>query len=117
MEPVDPPPKKYELKPREFERLNPKGSAGKSTEHDVFAILQQNRTVEPRDGKDLVEIREVKSRRKRDYWLLLVPSTGSLAAVAWFGRANPYVLVAACSGIVLVWIGLTWIMWVVMDDY
>ena len=117
MEPDDPPPKKYAMKPRVFEQLNAKGSTGKAPEHDVFAILQQNRAVEQNDGKDLVEIREVKSRRKRDYWLLLLPMIGTFALVAWFGRGNQYVLVFSCSAIGLVTVGLTWIMWVVMDNY
>ena len=117
MEPDEPAPKKYGIKPREFERLNAKGPAGRSAEHDIYAMLQQNLAIEKKAGLNEVEIKEVKSRRKRDYWLLLVPSIGTLALAAWLGRANPYVLVPACSGIVLVSIGLTWVMWFVMDDY
>jgi hypothetical protein len=116
MEPTDPPRKNYGLKPREFDRLNAPGKAPeKSIGHDVYAMLQQNRAAEQR--AEIIEIKEVKSRRKRDYWLLLVPGTGSLALVAWLGRGNPYVLVFACSGIALLSLGLTWIMWFVMDDY
>ena len=118
MEPVDPPRKNYELKPREFDHLNAPGRAPeKSTQHDIHAMLKQNHAAEQKAGINEVEIKEVKSRRKRDYWLLLTLSAGFFATIGWLGRHNPYVLVPAFSGVVLVSVGLTWIMWFIMDDY
>ncbi len=119
MDPADPPPKKYEFKPKEFERVNapPGSSVGKSTEHDVFAILQQNRAIEQRKGLGEIEIKKVRSRRKRDYWLLLIPSVLLLGVITWQSRSNPFFLVCGLTGIVVVALGLTWIMWHVMDDY
>lgn len=118
MESNEPPRKKYGLKPREFDRLNAPGKAPeKSGEHDVPAMLQQNRSVERQAGKDKFELRETKSRRKRDYWVSLFLSSGFFGVLAWLGRDNPFVLIAACSGLVLAAVGLTWVIWFVMDDY
>lgn len=117
MQPDDPPPKKYDLKPREFERLNPRGPAGKGTEHDVYAILQQNRAVEQRLGLGEVEIRKKKSRRKRDFWLLLIGGNLLVAGLVAVGRFNLISLIFGLAGMVVLSVGLTWIMWFVMDDY
>ena len=118
MEPADPPPKKYDMKPREFDRVNaPAGNAGKSTEHDVYAMLQHNRTVEQQAGLNEVKIRPVKSRRKRDYWLLLLLGNLLLAIVGLVGLGNAFVMVSAGAGIVIFSLGITWVMWFVMEDY
>jgi len=117
MEPVDPPPKKYDLKPRKFELLNRKDPAGKGAEHDVHTILKQNRAAEQRQGLDEVTIRPTKSRRKRDYWLLLFSVNTTIATVGWLGRANVVVVVFTLAGFVIFNLGLAWIMWFVMDDY
>jgi len=110
-------PKKFDLKPREFERLNTPGPAGKGAEHDVFAILQQNRSVEKQKGLNEVEIKETKSRRRRDYWLVLLGGNLLLGGVAVLGRSNAVVLVYDLAGFVIFNLGLTWVMWFVMDDY
>ena len=118
MEPADPPPKKYDLKPREFERVNAlAGNAGKGTEHDVYAMLQHNRAVEQQSGLNEVEVKHIKSRRKRDYWLLFLLCNPLFAIVAWLGRGNPFVFASGLAGIVLFSLGLTWVMWFVMEDY
>jgi hypothetical protein len=98
MEPDDPPPKTYGFKEREFKRDNararrtrrprakemaimagpvvksPKGATGPKAgdPNDVYTALQHNRAVEKQRGLNEIEIREVKFRRKRDYWLMLV---------------------------------------------
>lgn len=118
MEPTDPPRKHYGLKSREFDRLNASGKTPeKSVEHDVPAMLQQNRAVERQAGKDKLELRKTKSRRKRDYWLSLFLSSGFFGVLAWLGQDNLFVLISACSGLVLAAVGLTWVIWFVMDDY
>ena len=117
-DPPDPPRKHYGLKPREFDHVNAQGRApAKSTEHDVYKILEQNQAAEQKAGINEVEIKEVKSRRRRDYWLLMSLGLGFFGTAAWLGRNNPYVLVPAFSGMVLVTLGLTWIMWFIMGDY
>lgn len=119
MEPENPPRKMYAPKPREFERVNapPGSTAGKSTAHDIHAMLEQNRALEKKAGLKEVEIRPVHSRRKREYWQLLVAGNVVFALIAWFGRNNAFVAVSAGSGVVIFSLGLTWIMWFVMNDY
>jgi hypothetical protein len=117
MKPEDPAPKKYGMKPREFERLNPPGPAGKGAEHDVFAILQQNRSVEQRKGLGEVEIRETRSRRKRDYWLVLIGGNLLIVGLVALGRFNLISVLFGLAGVVILSLTITWIMWFVMDDY
>lgn len=145
MDQPDPPRKFYEFKDREFKRDNqPAGAApplptakelammagpvvpsGTTTTtgakpgdpNDVYVALEQNRAVERKSGRDEVEIRQVKSRRTRDYWLLLVSSELLLGLITWQGRQNPVLFVSALAGMVLVGVTLTWVMWQVMDRY
>lgn len=145
MDQPDPPRKIYEFKDREFKRDNPPAGAapslptakelammagpaapaaarakpGPKTDdpNDVYIALQQNRAVERQAGRDEIEIRRTKSRRTRDYWLLLVSSELLLGLITWQGRGNPVLFVSALAGMVLVGISLTWVMWQVMDRY
>jgi hypothetical protein len=118
MEPDEPPRKDYVMKEREFERVNAvPGTQARSSEHDIHSILEQNRAVEQRKGLNEVVIKQTVSRRKRDFWLLFVPSNLLLAILTWQGRDNPFFLTAGLSAMVLVSLGLTWIMWFVMGDY
>lgn len=115
---TDPPPKKYGLKAKEFTRVNAEpGTQEPSADHDVYAILQSNRAREQLHHLGEVEVKEVKSRRRRDYWTLLLLTNTLLSVIAWQGRGNFIVLVSASTGVVLVTIGLTWVMWFVMSDY
>ena len=114
----DPPRKTYGLKPKEFERVNAApGTQEPSADHDVYAILQANRAREQDHGLGEVEIKTVKSRRRRDYWTLLLLTNALFAVIGFTGRENIMVLVSAGTGMILTSVGLTWIMWFVMDDY
>ncbi len=114
----DPPPRQFALKPKEFERVNAApGTQEKSATHDVHAIRRELREREQAHGMDQMEIKRVRSRRRRDYWLLLLTADSALVLTAWQGRGNVFVLVSAATGVVVATIGLTWIMWFVMDDY
>jgi len=144
MEPDEPPRKNYEFKEREFQRDNPlasgapplptaqelakmaggpgptqRGKAGPKANdpNDVFHLLQHNRVIEQKHGRDTIEVRRTTSRRKRDYWLLLIPSNLLLGVLSWQGRGNPFLLVCGLAGMVVVTLGVTWIMWFVMEDY
>lgn len=145
MDQPDPPRKFYEFKDREFKRDNvpasgapplptakelammagpvvPSGTAATAgakpgDPNDVYVALEQNRAVEKQAGRDDIEIRQVKSRRTRDYWLLLVSSELLLGLITWQGRGNPVLFVSALAGMVLVGVSLTWVMWQVMDRY
>ena len=84
---------------------------------DVFTMLQQNRAVEQKNGKDVVEIREVKSRRKRDYWLILMGGNLLILGLVALTRFNSISLIYGFSGVIILSLSLTWVMWFVMDDY
>lgn len=118
MEPAEQPPKNYAMKPRKFARVNaPAGTQAKSAEHDVYAILQQNRAVEKLAGLNEVELKVVKSRRKRDYWLLLIAGNLLIVSLVALGRLNAVSMIFGLAGIVILSLGLTWVMWFVLDDY
>ena len=143
MEPPDPPRKNYDFKERAFKRDNvpaadappvptakelammagpvtrsSQGGAAKADDpNDVYAVLQRNRAVEKKLGLNEVELQQIKSRRKRDYWLLLLASEAGLAVVAVVGRSNVFVLACSVAAMGLVAFGLTWIMWQVMNKY
>ena len=144
MEPDDPPPKVYGFKDREFKRDNvrmpdaaplptakelavmagpvtasPKGATGPKANdpNDVYAALQQNRAVEKTFTGDEIVIRKIKSRRWRDYWLIMLSSEVLLGTVTVLGRGNPMTFVCGLAGMVLVGVSITWIMWQVMDRY
>lgn len=140
----DPPRKNYDFKERAFQRDNPvgpelppmptaqemakmaggpvrsaRGATGPkaSDPNDVFHVLQHNRAIEQQHGLNEVEVRRTRSRRKRDYWLLVIPSNLLLGILTWQGRGNPFVLVCGLAGLVVATLGITWIMWFVMEDY
>lgn len=143
MEPDDPPPKTYGFKEREFKRDNAMGKADapptakemaimagpvvKSSKgatgpkagdpNDVYTALQHNRAVEKQRGLNEIEIREVKSRRKRDYWLMLVGGNILIVGTVAVLGANAITAIFGLGGVILFNVGLTWIMWQVMDRY
>ncbi|MBI2514220.1 MAG: hypothetical protein HYV96_19785 [Opitutae bacterium] len=89
--------------------------------NDVFAIQRELREREIAAGMDELAPphRPVRSRRKRDYWLLTILTNGVLLPLALWGyRTQNAVLFVYCiAGLALVNAALTWIMWVLMDDY
>jgi hypothetical protein len=144
MKPDEPPRKNYGFKDRAFQRDNPlssdapplptaqelakmaggpaptpsrKAGAKAGDPNDVFNILLHNRAFEQKHGLDKVEVRRTRSRRKRDYWLLLIPSNLLLGILTWQDRGNPFILVGGISGMIVVSLSVTWIMWFVMEDY
>ena len=118
MEPDNPPRKDYALKTRKFERVNaPAGSQKKSTEHDVYAILQQNRAEEKKFALNEVQIKENKSKRKRDFWLMLVGGNLLIVTLVIVTGFNVVSVIFGLAGIIILSLGLTWVMWQVMDKY
>ncbi len=57
------------------------------------------------------------SRRKRDYFLTLIVGNLLLAASVVISGNNVVVLAYGAAGMIVLTLGLTWIMWFVMDDY
>lgn len=143
----DPPRKFYQLKPKEFEMVNPpasmppadstpidvrghlraanagplerpKASRTPAPSNDVHALLRQNQARIAAAGLHEVEPRPRRpSRRKRDYWLLLAVMNGFFGFLAFGPYRNPMTFVYGLAGMIIFTLGLTWVMWFVMDDY
>jgi hypothetical protein len=147
----DPPRKIYQLKPKEFERVNPapaesaapesaspgtppttrgpidvrelarqasagaqllKGNAPANRATDIHELLRQNHERATAQGLNDVAAKPKRaSKRKRDYILTSLIGNGLLLASL---AIQP---IFAAAGIIIFNLGLTWIMWFVMDDY
>lgn len=86
--------------------------------NDVHRMLRENLDQASGAGLNEVAPRPRKpSRRKRDYWVLLV--TVNLFFLFWaIGPfANPISLIYAVAGSILFTCGFTWVMFGVVDDY
>ena len=158
----DPPRKFYQLKPKEFERVNaprpgedappptaadpgPAAGVGEAPAqridvrdltrqaageapllgvnapvnraNDVHEMLRDNLEHANAAGlNDVAAPAKRRSRRKRDFWLLLFAGNAPFAFFVFKG-GSVVTLLYAGSGIILFTIGLSWVMWVVMDDY
>lgn len=106
---------------REIARLaTPKGkllatSSRLGAENDVHAILRDNLAKANAAGlNELTPKPPRKSRRTRDYFLTL--GAGNLFFIATI-LFRPHVAVFAVAGMIILTLGLTWVMWFVMDDY
>ena len=85
--------------------------------NDVHAMLKANLAHANEAGENEVAV-DLKrtSRRKRDYWILLI-CINLFFLVAMALSPNVATVAFGGAGIVLCTLGLTWIMWFVMDDY
>jgi hypothetical protein len=146
MEPDDPPRKNYGFKEREFKRDNaptsppppsakehaisaghvapatkkapPSGGVDRTADpNDVFAVLQHNRAKENQFGLNEVQIKKIKSRRKRDFWLMLVGGNLLIIGLVVITGFNVVSVIFGLSGIIILSLSLTWIMWQVMNKY
>jgi hypothetical protein len=133
----DPPRKLYGLKAKEFETVNtPTGQAGPSAAHDVFAIRREVEDAERAAGLHQLEVKiPQRSRRKRDFWLLvagILIAFGGVVAwqvslVASRTSGSPEVVARILLRTPIAWWGLTgavvilfalsYVMFFVMDDY
>lgn len=90
------------------------GLSRPSAENDVHAILRENLAKADAAGlNDLAPKPRRRSRRKRDYFFLLI--VGNLVGGGLFAWQQGNIVVLAGMG--LFNISLTWTMWFVMDDY
>ncbi len=86
--------------------------------NDVHAILQHNEACADAAGlNQLAPQAPKRSRRKRDYWISLIGMFGLLALGVFIAGPNVMSLAFAVGGSIILGIGLTWIFWVVLDDY
>jgi len=121
----EPPRKTYGFKPKEFERVNaprPADAADAApppAANDVFALQRELRAREIAAGLDELKppARPRWRRRKRDYWTAMILVNALAAAVTLFSRGNVVVLVYAFAGAIILSGALTWVVWVLLDDY
>jgi hypothetical protein len=140
----DPPRKVYGFKERDFKRDNAPSSdaapmptaqdlaklagfhhdpaarqslAKAGDPNDVHVVLQQNRKSEQQHNLDAIEIKETKSRRKREFWLLLVGGNLFIIAGVWLSGINVMTVIFGLAGLIIFSLGLSWVMWQVMDRY
>jgi hypothetical protein len=87
--------------------------------NEVHAMLNENLARANAAGLNQVALPPKRlSRRKRDYWLIMLAGNGGLLTVfALFIGFNLYSTMFALFGLTFFSCGVTWIMWHVMDDY
>ena len=86
--------------------------------NDVHAMLQQNLAAANAAGlNELSPKRRKKSKRLRDYWLLMIPVNSFLAYMAFGPNANVVTFVYGLAGMGAFTASLTWLMFFVMEDY
>ena len=95
-------------------------STAAAAENQVHEILRENLARANDAGlNELSEKKKRPSRRKRDYWILMIAGN-SLLAFLFAGAVaskNAFLMAFSAGGIGLISAGATWIMWHVMDDY
>lgn len=80
-------------------------------ENEVQAVLRENLARANAAGLNEVSSRPRRSRRRRDYFLALVIGNTVLLGGAFL------MPIFGIAGMILFNVGITWIMWFVMDDY
>jgi len=143
----DPPRKHFRLKPRDFDVVNapgshapvdsgptdvqghlqaantrpparPPGPTPVAPINDVQALLRDDAArVQATGINELAPLPRRRSRRTRDYWLLVLSLNAFFGLVAFGPYRNPMTLTYGIAGMIIVTLGLTWVMWFVMDDY
>lgn len=80
--------------------------------NEVHAMLRDNLARANAAGLNRVDLTPKRaSRRKRDYWVAFVLGNALLAVAT---KIQP---IYGAAGIIIYNLGLTWIMWFVLDDY
>ena len=85
--------------------------------NEVHAILRDNLARANAAGLNEVSLRQRRSRRLRDYLIVVTVFNVPLGAFAWFSRGDPFVLVFLLAGFVFFNIRFAWNVWAIMDDY
>lgn len=87
--------------------------------NDVHRILRDNLSRANAAGLNQLESKPPrKSRRQRDYWILMAGAGAVFGTIiVRSGPQAPVPFLFALAGLVVSTIGLTWVLWFVMDDY
>jgi hypothetical protein len=85
---------------------------------DVYQVLRDNLARENAAGLNVVKpVPPRRSRRRRDFWLVLIGGNLAIMASVGFTSINVMTVIYGFAGVILLSSGLIWIMWFVMDDY
>jgi hypothetical protein len=93
-------------------------NAPANRENEVHGVLRDN--LERANAAGLNDVEPPpprRSRRTRDYWTLFIPVNGFFAFWAFGPYANPMTFVFGLAGMIMFTLGLTWVMFFIMDDY
>jgi hypothetical protein len=89
-------------------------------DNEVHAMLRANVARDNAAGlNELIPLEKRPSRRRRDFWFLIISGNlllGSLA-LACGAAGNPMVFVCSVGGIGMISASLYWVMFHIMDDY
>ncbi|HVU34715.1 MAG TPA: hypothetical protein VHE61_14880 [Opitutaceae bacterium] len=89
-------------------------------ENEVHAILRDNAASEKAAGlHEVAPLPPRRSRRKRDYAVVMLAANGLLAILATyaFRTSNVIMFVSSIAGIGMISAAITWVMWFIVDDY
>lgn len=90
----------------------------KSEPNDVHSILRTNQSREAAQGLyDVKAGQRRPSRRLRDYLLLMIGGNGAIALLVVMVGPNILTVMFGLSGMTLLSVSASWIMWVLLRDY
>jgi hypothetical protein len=89
-------------------------------DNEVHAMLRANVARDNAHGlNELVPLEKRPSRRRRDFWFLVISGNLllGLIAIASGGIRNPMVFASSAAGMGMITACLYWVMFHIMDDY
>jgi hypothetical protein len=112
----DPPRVHYKFRPTEHPRVTDKDKMEHPAAIDVKQILHENFIAG--GGKTAPKLRPVewKSRRWRDYLFLIAAPNAIIGLLIYLAPRHELIPLAGFSLMVLYSLGVTWLVWVIMDE-
>jgi hypothetical protein len=111
----DPPRVHYSFKPTDHARLSDKDKAEHPEPVEVKEILRKNLAAESARLAARSEPATWVSRRLRDYLLLITVPNAIIAVIMYFLPKHDLIPIFGFSLMALYSLGITWLVWVVMD--
>ena len=115
MKEADPPPRKFTFKDKSFPRENVAATPPAPSVHEILRDnLAVQKSIEP---ALLPDLKDRRTKRRRDYWILMLTMNPLFAFVGWTVYGSPVGSIFLLSFCVIFNVGLPWIMFQVMDKY
>jgi hypothetical protein len=92
------------------------GTAGTPKANEVVEILRENARIQAQFEKPL-DLTPRSNRRRVDYLILMILVNGFFIWRMLASQGDPTTMVYSFSGIILFSVGITWVMYGVMDRY